>query len=97
MSFHSLLGIADQNFPPMDLVLIYSVGVLHVTRNVKRSSSSGIDCGTSKVLKSTEVYATVILSQLFAHSLASCIVLVHWKAGNVMPLFKSGYAHSARK
>lgn len=89
-----LPDVADSIFFPMNPVLIDWVGVMHLIRNLKVSSSSGPDDINSKFLKNTEVYSSIILSKLFSQFLDTCILPGDWKVGKVVPSFKSGISHS---
>lgn len=80
-------------FMPMDPIVIDSVGIDALIRNLKISSSAGPDCINSKMLKCTEVYSSVILPKIFDQSLHHSILPRDWKVGKISPVPKSGDVH----
>lgn len=90
----SSLSIEAVNFPQMERVVVDWVGILPLIKNLKVSSSSGVDGINSKFLKNTEVYSSIILAQIFTQSMNSSILPDDWKVGKVVPLFKSGDSHN---
>lgn len=94
----------DQNIPlpefscseytTMFPIIIHSTGVENVINKLKCSSSPGCDEITTKFLKATMVYSSIILTRLFQQSLDTGSLPVEWKIGKVIPLFKSGNQQS---
>ncbi|MDD9361349.1 MAG: reverse transcriptase family protein, partial [Anaplasma sp.] len=65
-------------------------GISSVIDNCKLSSSAGVDGINSKLLKNTRHTSAQYLALLFSQSLSSCAIPEDWKAGKVVPIYKSG-------
>lgn len=86
--------VFSPNYSPMFPVSIDSFGVDCLIQKLKISACAGIDGINSKFLKSTATYSSLILSEIFSQSLQCCTLPNDWKVGKVVPLHKSGTAHS---
>lgn len=82
------------SYLPMEPILLDSSGISSIINNIKRSSSCGIDCVTSKFLQATAEYSSIILNLIFTKSLNNSSLPRDWKTGKVVPLHKSGDTHN---
>lgn len=82
------------NYLPMYPVVINPEGICKIIDNMKSFSAVGIDSVSTKFLKSTKVYSSIILSKIFQQSLDNGTMPAEWKTGKVIPAHKSGNKHS---
>lgn len=75
-------------------VVIEPDGVAEIINNLKLFSAAGVDNISSKFLKSTKLYSSIILTKIFQQSLNNGEVPPDWKIGKVVPVHKSGSKHS---
>lgn len=78
---------------PMDPIRFDFEGIISIIDRLKLSSSCGPDNISTKILKNTKVYSSIILSKIFEQSLQTCDLPDDWKLAKVVPLHKSGDKH----
>lgn len=67
-----------------------TAGISSIIDNIKLSSSAGVDEITSKFLKNCNHVCSSFFSLMFSQSLFTGGIPDDWKAGKVVPVFKSG-------
>lgn len=82
------------NYPIMFPIMIDSVGVENIIKSLKLSSAPGCDLITTKFLKGTCAYSSIILTKIFQQSLHEGVLPIEWKIGKIVPFHKSGDKHS---
>lgn len=91
---NELPHVTPSNFPPMNPIIFEPTGIKKIIKNLKLSSSCGADGITSKFLKNTIEYCSIIFKYIFSQSLRSASLPQDWKMGKVVPIFKSGETHN---
>lgn len=71
-------------------------GIACRIKQIKASSSAGIDYINSKVLKNTVSISSITLYHIFRQSLSSGKLPDDWKIAKVVPIFKSGDKNSPK-
>lgn len=74
----------------MHPVTFFTAGIFSVIESCKFSSSACVDDIDSKLLNNTRHASAHYLAWLFSPSLSLCAVPENWKAGKVVPIYKSG-------
>lgn len=87
-------SVPSHDYPAMPSVIFEPNGIIQVIDSLKVTSSAGIDCINSKVLKNTKHLSAAILSHIFQQSLSSGVVPRDWKVGKVIPIPKKGPSSS---
>uniref|UniRef100_A0A147BJF6 Putative tick transposon n=1 Tax=Ixodes ricinus TaxID=34613 RepID=A0A147BJF6_IXORI len=78
------------NFPLMSAIEFDEEGIYHIIKNLKLSSSAGVDELNSKVLKNTNTLTSKILTLIFTQSLTTGCIPDDWKVGKIVPISKKG-------
>lgn len=92
-SSNDILPAKPFNFPSMDIIVISSEGIRSIINKLKISSSCGCDGITTKFLKNTAEYSSLILERIFTQSLLTAVLPNDWLINRVVPLHKSGTTH----
>lgn len=88
--------IPDYNFQYMQPIEITVEGIACRIKQIKASSSAGIDDINSKVIKNTVSISSITLYHIFRQSLSSGKLPDDWKIAKVVPIFKSGDKNSPK-
>lgn len=95
LSFTTTTAVALPSMPSLDFPLMVDIiidweGISNLINNAKVSYSAGVDGINNKLVKSTNVYSSLMLSEIFTQSLQTGMLPDDWKVGKVVPVRKSG-------
>lgn len=87
---HSNIPLAEEvDYRYMDTIVISTAGISALIKYLKISTSAGVDCINTKILKQTIMFSSIILAHIFNQSLSTGETPHEWKIGKIIPVFKS--------
>lgn len=81
---------------PMHPISVDPEGISKIIDSLKVYSSAGIDGISTKFLKNTKIYSSILLAAIFNQSIQSGALPDDWKVARVVPVHKGGDSHSPR-